>query len=290
MRVLIIGGTGSIGRYVVRQFVEQGHEVTVFHRGQTQIKLPTRVRRVQSPQAAMPILRFPPEITTQTFDVIVHMICMGEQDATAVVETFRGRGGKLVVPSSGDVYLAYGRLTGLEPGLPIPGLLKEDSPLRKVLYPYRKQASSESDWLPYHYEKILVERTIRAARDLPAVILRLPKVYGPSNNADLKTVYGFVNHPGWRWTHGYVENVAAAIVLAAMHPAAHGRVFNVGEKHTPTVEERLSHLPPSAQWAGEPPPFDFRQDIAYDTSRIRNELGYCETVSYEEGIRRTLKI
>jgi nucleoside-diphosphate-sugar epimerase len=33
---------------------------------------------------------------------------------------------------------------------------------------------------------------------------------------------------------------------------------------------------------------EFQQDIAYDTSRIRRELGYQEPVSYEEGLRRTL--
>jgi uncharacterized protein YbjT (DUF2867 family) len=31
---------------------------------------------------------------------------------------------------------------------------------------------------------------------------------------------------GWRWSRGYVENVAAAIALAATHPAAGGRTYN----------------------------------------------------------------
>ena len=33
MRVLAIGGSGFIGRFAVRDLVEMGHEVTVFHRG-----------------------------------------------------------------------------------------------------------------------------------------------------------------------------------------------------------------------------------------------------------------
>ena len=155
------------------------------------------------------------------------------------------------------------------------------------MYPYRKQAKSAADWV-YDYEKILVEREILGSRDLPGVILRLPKVYGPGNNADLATVYSFRHQPQWRWTHGYVENVAAAIVLAASHPAASGRIYNVGEALTPTVGERLACLPPSSIAADESAKFNLAQDIAYDTTRIRAELDYVERVSYHEGLRRTL--
>jgi nucleoside-diphosphate-sugar epimerase len=120
------------------------------------------------------------------------------------------------------------------------------------------------------------------------VALRLPKVYGPGGNVNLATVYSFANQPAWRWTHGYVENVADAIVLAATHPCAVRRIYNVGEPHTPTVAERLATLPPSDLETDRESGFSFEHDIAYDTSRIREELGYQERVSYEEGIRRTL--
>ena len=35
MRILVIGGTRFIGPPAVRRLVEMGHEVTVFHRGQS---------------------------------------------------------------------------------------------------------------------------------------------------------------------------------------------------------------------------------------------------------------
>jgi nucleoside-diphosphate-sugar epimerase len=54
------------------------------------------------------------------------------------------------------------------------------------------------------------------------------------------------------------------------------------------VAERLAHLPPSKGDPVEDGKLNFAQDIAYDTSRIRNELGYREEVTYEEGLRRTL--
>ena len=284
--VVIIGGTKFIGPHVVRQLVAHGASVTVFHRGTTETDLPSTVRHVHSPAASLPLLSFPPELLVPEPDIVIHMICMGERDAQAAVSTFRRRAQRLVVVSSGDVYAAYGRFTGLEPGPVEDGLLTEASPLRTVLYPYRKQAQSPDDWV-YDYEKILVERVVLGDSDLPSVVLRLPKVYGRGENADLATVYQFSDYPQWRWTHGYVENVAAAIVLAALHPAAARRIYNVGEQYTPTVAERLSTLPSSSTTMVASLTANFAHNIAYDTTRIRQELGYKESVSYADGLRRT---
>jgi nucleoside-diphosphate-sugar epimerase len=285
VRLLVIGGTKCIGPYVVEGLASLGHDVAVYHRGKHEPDLPHGVRHVHSPAAAMPVESFPSEVLEPAPDVVIHMIPMGERDGRALVETFRGRTGRVVALSSGDVYQAYGRLIGLEPGPPVTGLLTECSPLRTVLYPYRKQAHSADDWI-YSYDKILMERIVLSDPLLPAIVLRLPKVYGPSENADLSTVYGFRRHPKWRWTHGYVENVAHAIVLAALHPAAAG-TYNVGEEETPTMAERLASLPPSSV-PDAAMPLNFEHDIAYDTSRIRCDLGYKEPVEYDEGLRRTL--
>lgn len=64
MRVLIIGGTKFIGPHVVRQFMDQGHDVLLYHRGQTEADLPKNVRHSRSPLGAMPVLRFPHELLT----------------------------------------------------------------------------------------------------------------------------------------------------------------------------------------------------------------------------------
>jgi nucleoside-diphosphate-sugar epimerase len=215
------------------------------------------------------------------------MVAMGEKDAEAAVQAFRGRVERIVWISSGDVYRAYGLFMGLETGSLERGLLTEDSPLRSVLYPYRATAKS-SEELSYFYEKILVERVALSARNTPAVVLRLPKVYGPGNNADLATVYQFCDHPEWRWTHGYVDNVAHAIAIAALHPAAVSRTYNVGEHYTPTVGERLAQLPPPPAHLNTTMHGNFEQNIAYDTTRIRRELGYREVIPEYEGLRRTL--
>lgn len=109
-------------------------------------------------------------------------------------------------------------------------------------------------------------------------------MYGPEDNANLATVYGFRNHRDWRWTHGYVDNVAQALVQAIVNERATGRTYNVGEKITPTVAERLAYLPPNPNAPISDQKANFEQHVAYDTSRIREELGYREEIPEEEAM------
>ncbi len=312
MRILIIGGTTFIGPHVVRRLVSDGHEVTIFHRGEHEPELPRSVLHVHSASASFPVLNFPAELVSWKPDVVLHMVAMGERDAEAVVRAFKGVARRLVVPSSGDVYSAYGVLIGSESAIVGTSLLGEESPLRKNLYPYRKTAKGPDDWI-YNYEKILVERVVMSNPELPGTILRLPAVYGPGDGR-----HGFAAHlmrmddarpailldenqARWRWSHGYVENVAAAITMAVTDDRASGHIYNVGEESIPTTAERVRQLAKLVGWRGEivtfprgslPPhlrdAYHYSQDLAYDTSRIRTELGYQETVSVDEGLRRTI--
>jgi nucleoside-diphosphate-sugar epimerase len=312
MRVLIIGGTSFIGPHVVRSLASGGHEVIIFHRGEHEAELPINVRHIHSAAAEFPVLSFPKELVSCKPDVVLHMVAMGEQDAEALVRAFTGVAQRLVVLSSGDVYGAYGVLNGSESGTAQSELLREDSLLRKNFYPYRKIAKSPADWL-YHYDKILMERVVMNNSELPATVLRLSAVYGPGDtnhrlfshlkrmDDDRPAILLDENQAHWRWSHGYVENIAAAIVLAVTSDRASGRIYNVGEKSVLTTIERVRSLAKVVGWTGKlvalsrasmPPHLrdinDYSQDLAYDTSRIRSELGYGEVVSVDEGLRRTV--
>jgi nucleoside-diphosphate-sugar epimerase len=49
MKIVVLGGNRFIGPYLVRLLAEQGHELTVVHRGETEAELPSAVKHVHVP-------------------------------------------------------------------------------------------------------------------------------------------------------------------------------------------------------------------------------------------------
>jgi nucleoside-diphosphate-sugar epimerase len=315
MRILIIGGTKFIGPFVVRQLVEQGREVAVFHRGETEVGLPSSVRHIHGDRKQLrdfktTFANFAPEIA-------LDMAPYTEQQAQTVVQTFKGLVKRVVAISSQDVYRAYERVRRTNSGPPDPVPLTEDSPLREKLYPYRQrfpaqQFAKDDFW--NDYDKILVERVFMSESALPATVLRLPWVYGPGDYLHrmfphlkrMEDQRPFIllaeGQAQWRWTRGYVENVAAAIVLAITNERAMGRIYNVGEAKTFAEAEWIKQIGHAAGWSGkvvtvkkENLPkhlrmdLDWEQHLVVDSSRIRSELSYVEPVSLEETIERTVR-
>jgi nucleoside-diphosphate-sugar epimerase len=305
MRILIVGGTNFIGPQVVRRLAESGNEVVVFHRGRTEAGLPAGVGRILGDRkdlgnVAGEFRRFAPE-------VVLDMIPMNQAEARDLVDVFRGICRRVVAVSSQDVYRAYDRVTGRDPGPPDPVPLSEDAPLREKLYPYEREGVED-------YEKILVERVVMGAPDLPGTALRLPAVYGPGDYQH--RLFGYLKRmddarpaillgegmASWRWTHGYVEDVALAIALAVTDERAAGHVYNVGEADPPPWAEWVRGIGRAAGWGGEvvivpddrlPQHLDWGLDTEQcwvaDTTRIRRELGYREEISREEALRRTVE-
>ncbi len=309
MRVLVIGGTGFLGPPVVTRLSNLGHQVTVYHRGEHEAPLSFGVDHVHSAQAAPPILSFPTELTELAWDVVLAMSPIGEPDSSALMRTFRGVARRIVALSSGDVYRSYGVFRGTEPGPPDPRPMTEDAPLRENLFPYRGTDG------PAHltdYEKILVEQVVQSDPAMPGTVLRLPAMYGPGDRqhrfgpawrriADRRpAILLGRDHATFRWTHGYVEDVAHAIVLAVSTERARGRVYNVGEAETPTVAARLEAFGRAVGWGGRiaaledarlPAEFgvagNFAQPLVCDSTRIRRELDWAEIIPPAEAFAKT---
>jgi nucleoside-diphosphate-sugar epimerase len=307
VRILVLGGTGFVGSWLVRQLVAGGHHVAVFHRGQRSPNVPDGVESLRGdrdrlPEHAAELRRWEPQ-------VVVHQIAYVEAHARQMVEVFRGVTERTVILSSGDVYRSYGIFHGTEAGPLQPVPAGEEAPLRRVLYPYRALAKGPDDFL-YSYDKIPVEQVAQSDPVLPATVLRLPMIYGPSDPQRRLSAYLRQMADGrsripldatlarWRCTRGYVEDVAAAIALAATDARSAGRTYNVGEPVARTEEEWVRMIGAAAGWRGEavavprgplPVPADYRQDVTTDTSRIRTELGYRESLSPDEALARTVR-
>ncbi len=320
MRILIIGGTAFTGPHLVRRLHAGGHEVTVFHRGRTPGDLPAGIRHIHCPEGTFGdrsyFQAYADELRAVAPDVVVDMICVTEADARTVVELFRGVARRLIVISSQDVYRAYGRLLGKEPGDPDPIPLAEDAPLREKLYPYRtdppRPPEDPARWMD-DYDKILVERTALSCQEMPGTVLRYPMVYGPGDRQHRMHEYlqrmidsrpAIVVEEGlaaWRWTRAYVEHVAHATFLAVTRDEAAGRTYNVGEVEALSTAGWIAAIAKEVSWPGrlvtlpgERLPesmrhgMDVRNHLVADTTRIRAELGYTEPVPLREAIAATV--
>jgi nucleoside-diphosphate-sugar epimerase len=314
MRILLIGGNGFIGKFLVSELERGRHEVYVFHRPRTHAAPAPREifgdrRRLNDSAAELRALRF---------DVVVDLILSSGRQAADLMNVFKGATARVVAPSSCDVYRACGVLHGSEPGGLEPLPLTESSPLRSTLQTYPpatiQMLQKTFGWLDEEYDKIPVEREILGHPELPGTVLRLPMIYGPGDPLhrfgalvkrmdDGRPAILFEEKvAAWRSPRGYVGNVAAAIALAATSDHAAGKIYNVAEAESFSELEWALQVASAAGWDGNfvtlpaertPPhlrlPGNADQHWVVDSTRIRQELGYREPVARADAIRSSVE-
>src|SRR5271170_3047479 len=108
MRLLIIGGTGFIGPFVLNRLAAEGHDLAVYHRGLDRPNVPAGTREILGDQRNL--AKSAPEFRDFSPDVVVHFILASERQARVTMDVFRGIADRMVALSSGDVYRAAGIL------------------------------------------------------------------------------------------------------------------------------------------------------------------------------------
>jgi nucleoside-diphosphate-sugar epimerase len=316
MRILAIGATGFIGSAVVTELVGRGHDVAVVHRHPGRTRLPAGVPEIQADrqQLASSLAR----LGEWAPDVIVDVILSsGSQAREVMAVADRIGAARVVALSSMDVYRACGVLHRLESGGLEPLPLTESSALRSSskVYPPAQIAVLRQvfGWLDEDYDKIAVEQAVLGHERVAGTVLRLPMVYGPGD--PLHRFYPIVKRiqdgrrtlllseemAAWRGTKGYVTDVARAVALAAGSERAAGQVYNVGETGALTELEWAQRVAAALDWTGEfvllpdervPPhlkaPGNSAQHWVADTTRIRRDLGFEDSVDRDVAIRETV--
>jgi nucleoside-diphosphate-sugar epimerase len=313
MRVLVIGGNGFIGTPLVRELMEEGHDVAVFHRSaggsatSGALQIQGDRNRLQDSEAE--VRGFAPHL-------IIDMVLSSGKQAEELAAAARAWNARVVAISSMDVYRAWGVLLGTEPGGLEPMPITEDSPVRTVRRTYPpelvKTLQDIFSWLNEDYDKVAVEGAVMKAGS-GNTIVRLPMVYGPGD--PLHRMHGVLKRIAdgrpaiilpddsavWRGPRGYVENVAHAIALAGLVEGAPGRIYHVCEEPSVSELEWQQSIAAQLEWGGrfaivpreKTPkhllmPGNASQHVVGNCDRIRTELGYKELVPTEVAIRRTI--
>jgi len=231
VKVAILGGTRFIGPYIVRDLVEQGHEVEVYHRGETTGDLPEAVRHVTvdrtvEGQTAAALREHRPEAV---IDMCGYWPRQVEEVPDAGLDLQH-----YVFCSSTAVYGQIGKSTP-----------DETAPLKVQSDYERGKAASEHLLLSVHYE-----------RGFPVTILRLAHPYGPGD----QFLYGtgreslFLDRmrqgrpiviPGEGDTRIhpiYVEDAARAFIHVLDRSDCMGRVYNLSGDEVLTLDEYFASI------------------------------------------------
>jgi len=237
-------------------------------------------------------------------ECVIHLSARSADDIDALCELCEGQASHFIVASSFNVYKACALVYQTEMGDLDNKPITESSLLREG--PLLDDSDNDNDRLD-------MEKRLAKCK-APTTVLRLPPVYGPRDSlyrllpliARMLDERPFIPVPetqaNWKWTHGYSEDIAHGIALAALKASDSNRVYNMGETKAPTIFERITHLATVIGWSGGiavlpdselpthvVPKGNFDQNLELDSSKIRSELSYKEAVDYYDGLYEAIE-
>jgi len=299
VKILLIGGTGNISTAITRILVARGDQVTVYNRGQTQVAIPGEVQTIVGDRYDH--AAFEAQMAeTGGFDAVIDMIGYAPADVESAVRAFRGRVEQYVFCSTVDVFTKRARRYPVTEG-------GDRRPYTSFPYAYKKARC----------EEVLFRAGQRG--DLTLTILRPAQTYNDSHcpipllgpgTAFLKRVRQgkpiIVLGDGTSvWVASHRDDVAPTFVAAAGNPATYGKTYNVTgdewmtwEQYYRVVAEVMGApeldlvriptdllgrmAPQAAEWCVE----NFHYNNIFDNSAAKTDLGYCYTITWEQGVRR----
>ncbi len=217
VKVLVMGGTQFNGLALVHELARTGHDVTILNRGQSEAKLPKRIRRLYCDRTDSEKMR--EVLGSEEFDCIQDISAYRPEDVELMLDIFRGRTGHYIFASSTVTYAA--------------------SKLLPITEHHADERGEEQ--LEYGINKLLCEdillREFRE-RGFPASIAAFSMVFGPHNIIPEREQRMFVRIargrpvliPGDGTTIqqvGHVFDEARALRMMMMKPATFGRRYNL---------------------------------------------------------------
>jgi nucleoside-diphosphate-sugar epimerase len=243
MKALVIGGTRNLGPSLVAGLLEAGYQVSVFNRGITPSQLPEDVERLNGDRSDAPQLQA--ALGRREFDLVIDTTLYTGPDAAAVVRILRGRVGRYVFLSTGQVYLVREGLARPYREQDYDGPVMEDP-----------GGKDHDDWV-YGVDKRAAEDVLADAWNetgFPFTALRLPMVNSERDHHD--RIYGYwlrlldggpilvPEGAGLPLRHVYGGDVLTAALLGRP-----GRAYNISQDETLTIDDFLDRL---AKAAGKP--------------------------------------
>jgi len=180
LNLLVLGGTGFIGPYVVNYALARGHKVSVFTRGKSKDTLPANVERLVGDRDSK-IGEGLNALKGRQWDAVIDNTGYVPRHVRDSTDLLKGNVGRYFFTSTGSVYdMSQERLN-------------EDSPKTPVLDP------NEENWYSEHYGglKVLCEEAVLERYGEDSTIVRPHMVAGPGDKTDRYTYWvARIDHGG----------------------------------------------------------------------------------------------
>ena len=103
MKILVIGGTGYIGKIMVERLLERGDRVSIFSRGASKPHWWDRIEHIQGDRAEH--AEFEAKLKGKVFDAVIDTQAYRKEDMESAEAAFLGTVGRYLMVSTGSVYL-----------------------------------------------------------------------------------------------------------------------------------------------------------------------------------------
>ena len=302
MRVLFLGGTGIISNACTQLAAERGIELTILRRGHNmKIAPPAGVKTITADLVDVESARR--ALEGLEFDSVVDWIAYTPDQIERAIALFKGRTRQFVFISSASAYQ--------KPSTHY--LITESTPLANPYWQYSRDKIACEDRLMLAYRE----------EGFPITIVRPSHTYGDTQITlainSWERSYTVVDRmrrgkkvivPGdgsslWCITHN--TDFAKGLVGLLGLPQSIGHAFHITSDEVMTwdqyyritaeaagVQAPLVHIPSDFIAACVPDKLggltgDKAVSVVFDNTKIKRFVpGYCATVSYAEGVRRTL--
>jgi nucleoside-diphosphate-sugar epimerase len=298
MDVLIVGGTGLISTGITRQAVDAGHDVTLFHRGETESDLPDSVDHVYGDRNETDELVDAADSVDP--DVVVDMVCFTPEQARGAVEAFAGVE-QFVFCSTVDV---YHRPLDANPAT-------EEAPREPPVSQYgADKAECEDIFMDAHedaFQTTVIRPWSTYGEGGPVIHTMGWGTYYLDRMRKGKPV--IVHGDGATlWGPCHRDDVAGAFVAALGNETAYGEAYHVTSEEViswnqyheyvadamDAPEPDLVYIPTDKLVAAVPDRTDplvdhFQYSTVFDNSKAKRDLDFEYTISFREGVERTIE-
>jgi nucleoside-diphosphate-sugar epimerase len=300
MKILFLGGSGTISRAVTQQTLAAGHELWLLNRGQRRSVEGARALVADIADAA----GVRAALRGHTWDVVVQFIAYTPADLRRDLELFRDTARQYIFISSASAYQKP----------PANYLITEATPLENAHWEYsRLKIAAEQELLAAH-----------RATGFPGVIVRPSLTYGE----DMVPLVLNASGKGWTlidrlrrgapviipgdgsslWTITHNSDFAAGLIGLFGHPATHGEAFHITSDEVLTWNQIFAQAAAAA--GARAPRFvhiasdfiiacapavegtllgDKAVSCVFDNAKIKRFVpGLAATTRFADGIRRTI--